>query len=421
MLRPALIPLAPAAAALVLSLGLPASVRAQAAEPARGPVLVGSTRPSSEVPRRDYALLIGVDRYDHFPRLNNPVRDASEIEAELKTFYGFDTTLMPNPTEAEILEALKKLALKTYGPEDQVFIFYAGHGEVDEVDEGYIAGTDSVSQARGGRNPLSHAYVQRIVSKIAAKHVFLVLDSCFSGTFDPRISSAGARSSAEQISGPELLSRNLGLNARLWLSSGRKEAVSDGVSGQGSPFARMLLDAFRSYGGDSGIVTTANIFSAAQGLRTPPAWGELPDHSPGGQFVFAVGGSGHVTRPKPLPPLERERPQIAALLDEYRGAYRNRSVEAVARIYPSLPAAERNGLRQSFTRDCRAYDVAFDAPEIFLTNAEGTAAQVTVDATYSCTPIGGQKPQRAAMRDVYHLRKVNDAWVISSATSSVRP
>jgi hypothetical protein len=403
-----------------LSLGLwVAAAHAQTAEPSRGPTLVGST-PASDTQRRDYALLIGVDQYDHFPRLNNPVRDATEVEAELKKVYGFETTLLANPTEQTILDTLKNLALKKYGPEDQVFVFYAGHGEVDEVDEGYISGTDSVSQAKGGRNALSHAYVQRIVSKIAAKHVFLVLDSCFSGTFDPRISSAGARASAEQISNSELLSRNLALNARLWLSSGRKEAVSDGVSGQGSPFARMLLDTFRTYGGDTGIVTTANIFAAAQSLRTSPAYGELPDHSPGGQFVFAVGGGGHVFRPKPLPPLERERPQIASLLEEYRAAYRNRSLDALIRIYPSMPQVERNGLRQAFTRDCRAYDVTFETPQIFL-SGEGTTAQVTVNATYSCTPIGGQKPQRAATRDVFQLRKVGDAWAISTATSSTKP
>jgi len=244
-----------------------------------------------------------------------------------------------------------------------------------------------------------------------------VLDSCFSGTFDPRIGGVASRSAYEQITSPELLSRNLNLNARLWLTSGRNEAVSDGIAGQGSPFARMLLETLRSYGGNTGIVTTANIFSAAQSLKTLPAWGELPNHAPGGQFVFAVGGRGNVARPRALTPLERERPLIVGALDSYRAAYHDRSIDALATVYPSMRAAERTALQQTFTRDCRAFDVTFGDPDI-LTNADGTGAQVTVEATYSCTPVTGQKAQRATTRDVYQMKKVGDLWQIASTTSA---
>jgi hypothetical protein len=368
--------------------------------------------------RRDYALVIGVDNYKHFPPLNNPVQDATQLAAELKTVFGFETTLLTDPTEAQILEAMKTFALRTYDPEDQVFIFYGGHGELDEVDEGYISGVDSVPHGKGGRSALSHAYVQRIVTKIAARHVFLVLDSCFSGTFDPRVATAGVRAAQDQITAAELLARNLSLNARLWLTSGRNDVVSDGVAGQGSPFARMLLDTLRSYGGESGIVTTANIFSAAQVLKTQPAWGELPNHSPGGQFVFAVGGGGNVVRPRPLSALERERPLIQSALDSFAAAYKQRNVQALALVYPTLPEAERRALQRAFASDCREYSVTLATPEMFLTNGEGTAAQVIADATYTCAPANGQRPQAAHTRDVFQMRKQGDTWVIAGATST---
>jgi hypothetical protein len=147
--------------------------------------------------------------------------------------------------------------------------------------------------------------------------------------------------------------------------------VSDGVAGQGSPFARMLLDTLRSYGGESGIVTTANIFSAAQVLKTQPAWGELPNHSPGGQFVFAVGGGGNVVRPRPLSALERERPLIQSALDSFAAAYKQRNVQALALVYPTLPEAERRALQRAFASDCREYSVTLATPEMFLTNGEG--------------------------------------------------
>jgi hypothetical protein len=391
------------------------------AEPAsRGAILVGAPG-SADVPAgTDFALLIGNDDYQRFPRLSNPVRDVTALEEELRTVYRFETKLLTNATESAILEELRSIALREWRPEDQVFIFYAGHGEVDDVDEGYISGVDTTPIASGGRSALSHSYVRRMVTRISAKHVFLVMDSCFSGTFDPRIAGSGTRSVYERITSPELMRRNLGLEARLWLTSGRNEAVSDGLPGQGSPFARMVLDGLRSYGGDTGVVTSATLFSAAQSLQTQPAWGELPNHSPGGQFVFAVGGRANIGNFRPVPPLERERPLIAQALEHYQAAYRSRSVEALLQVYPSLSRGERDGLQRTFTRDCRGYDVQFESPQIALTNADATTAQVTVNATYTCTPVIGQRPQRADTQDVFELRKLGDRWEFVSSTSKLR-
>jgi hypothetical protein len=369
---------------------------------------------------KDFALLIGIDEYQHFPPLSNPVLDVKALDHELRTVYQFETKLLINATEAVVLEELKSIALRAWRPEDQVLIFYAGHGEVDQVDEGYISGVDTVPVSKGGRSALSHAYLQRIVSRITATHVFLIMDSCFSGTFDPRIAGTRTRSVYDRITSLELLRRNLKLDARLWLTSGRNEAVSDGLPGQGSPFARMVLDTLRSYGGDTGVVTSATLFSAAQSLRTQPAWGELANHSPGGQFVFAVGGRSNIGKFRAVPPLEREQPLIERALARYVAAYQQRSLTALLEVYPSLRREERDGLQQAFAKDCRAYEVQFQSPQIALLNAEATTAQVTVPATYICTPMVGQRQQRAETQDVFQLRKSGDQWQITGTTSTLR-
>jgi caspase domain-containing protein len=59
-------------------------------------------------PRRgkDYALVIGVGAYAHFPRLSNPVDDARGIAKSLHEVYGFKVTLLENPTRAQIFDSI---------------------------------------------------------------------------------------------------------------------------------------------------------------------------------------------------------------------------------------------------------------------------------------------------------------------------
>jgi len=245
-------------------------------------------------PRHDYALLIGVDEYEHFPKLANPVDDAGTIGRELHEVYGFETKVLANSTQAEVLDALRELARKTYGPEDQLFVFIAGHGEYVELGEGgegYLIARDSKPQTDGGVNPLSHANLRQILQNVRVPHLLLALDSCFSGTFDPALSSGGARSNPYEAAGrADLMLRNLKLKAKWWVTSGGKEYVSDGIPKNHSPFARKFLETLRTYGGPSGILTSAKLLADMGELRVAPRYGSFPDSDAGAQFLF-------VTRP----------------------------------------------------------------------------------------------------------------------------
>jgi len=126
-----------------------------------------------------------------------------------------------------------------------------------------------------------------------------------------------------------------------------------------------------------------------------------------------------VTAPAPAPvvsALERERPGILQALDRYRTAHQHRNVDEVAAIYPSIPAAAKKGLQQTFGSVCRAYDVTFGAPEITI-NQDGTVAQVIVSSTYTCTPRTAQKLPPSSMQDTFQLRRNGDRWIIAARGS----
>src|ERR1044071_3209494 len=81
--------------------------------------------------RTDYALVFATDQYDNWPDLVNPVFDSRTIADELTRTYGYKVELVENPTQEDILKKLREYIGRRYKPLDQLFIFFAGHGNYD--------------------------------------------------------------------------------------------------------------------------------------------------------------------------------------------------------------------------------------------------------------------------------------------------
>ena len=114
------------------------------------------------------------------------------------------------------------------------------------------------------------------------------MDVCFGGTFDDAIASARAEDVYAEISQSEYILRKLSVKTRKYLTSGGKEYVSDGIPGEHSPFARRILDAFESFGGDDGILTLKELYPYVEKLNPEPRMGIFGEDAPGSEFVFVV-------------------------------------------------------------------------------------------------------------------------------------
>ncbi|MBO0857838.1 MAG: caspase family protein [Chloracidobacterium sp.] len=141
-----------------------------------------ATAPASEA--RYHALLIAVQQYDH-PNVNTldyPVSDAQRIERELTSRYTFDprnVTLLKNPDRRSILDALDLMTEKLK-PEDNLLIFYAGHGYWDEDrKQGYWLPRDAMRERRA--DWISNSDLRDAIRGIKAKHILLISDACFAG------------------------------------------------------------------------------------------------------------------------------------------------------------------------------------------------------------------------------------------------
>ena len=236
------------------------------------------------------ALLFATNVYDSYSDLINPVVDASSLSAEFVNNYKVIVELVENPTLNETVKKIREYAKMKYTPQDQLFIFFAGHGTYDRIfKEGYVISKDSKSSDETKTSYLSHSNLRTMINNIPCDHVFLVMDVCFGGTFDPLI--AGSHRGAgmyEEISTEDFIERKSKYKTRLYLTSGGNEYVPDGRPGHHSPFMRKFLEALRNYGGLDGIVTVNEILPYIEKVEPQPRYGEFGDNEPGSDFLLVV-------------------------------------------------------------------------------------------------------------------------------------
>ena len=238
----------------------------------------------------DYALLFATDSYIHWSNLWNPLFDAAAIRTDLQEIYGFQVELVHNPTREKILETLLKYAEKEYTDEDQLLIFFAGHGYFNpKFKEGYLVAHDTkkADDDITMGSYLSHSEFRNYVDRMSCKHIFLVMDTCYSGTFDQQIAMRGDEDDISKPLTNSDIIRKLEYTTRWYLTSGGKEQVSDGLPGRHSPFAREFLEALRSSGGRDNILTIDEVLMYMDRIKNPqPRSSGFGTNEPGSDFLF---------------------------------------------------------------------------------------------------------------------------------------
>ena len=261
------------------------------------PIVLSVTRKREEV-RNDYALLFGVNSYEHFDpwhKLTNPIPDAEAIGNELKNRYGFAVEVVEDPSRNEILTKINEYARKRYNDNDQLLIFFAGHGYYEDrnnIGIGYLVASDTLPPEadRGKSSYISHGDLRERIENIGCEHIFLMVDACFSGTFDAPVTqfnrARGANRIPDDVTKKQFIKQSLAYKTRWYLTSGGKEYVSDGIPNQHSPFTRRVLEALRSNPGQHSILTLEDIGRYVEKARPQPRAGEFGSNAPGSNFLF---------------------------------------------------------------------------------------------------------------------------------------
>ncbi len=239
---------------------------------------------------RYYALVIGNNAYTHLDKLKTAITDAREIARILKTQYGFSVTQLTNATRDQIIFALDEYR-KILKAEDNLLIYYAGHGWQDrESERGYWLPVDANRDTRA--RWVSNADVTDTLKALKARHVLIVADSCYAGTLtrspDMQINTTRGLKLTEQPN--NYLETLMGRKSRTVLASGALEPVSDQGGGKHSVFAYAFL---KSLNENQAIIDGTQLFIKVRqqvllNARQTPQYSDIrfAGHDVGGDFVF---------------------------------------------------------------------------------------------------------------------------------------
>ncbi|MEZ5559557.1 MAG: caspase family protein [Pseudomonadales bacterium] len=188
---------------------------------------------------RYHALVIGNDEYLYLPKLETAVADATAIAGLLEARYGFQVTRLINADRYQILSALNHLR-ETLTAQDNLLIYYAGHGELDQVNmRGHWLPVDA--EPDSSANWVSNVAVTDVLNAMSAKQILVLADSCYSGSLT-RSALTELRSGMTAAEEQNWVRTMLQRRSRLAMTSGGLSPVLDAGGGAHSVFARALIE-----------------------------------------------------------------------------------------------------------------------------------------------------------------------------------
>lgn len=277
-----------------------------------------------------WAMVVGINQYQHWPQLSYAVHDAKSVGDLLRQQYGFKADHVfelydTNATREKISDLLTNTLADParIKPDDRVFIFFAGHGMTRSLPSGrnlgYIIPVDAGLDTFASTS-ISMTHLQDFSDMIPAKHVYFIMDSCYSGIALTRGGVADSRYLGE------IANRRA---RQILTAGGASQEVADGGPEGHSIFTWSLLQGLKGEADlDHNHIITASELGAfiapkvSENSNQTPAFGNLVGNE-GGDFLFELSlpGEGNQARtdlPSSLPPqqpgeAEKLRVALAAM------------------------------------------------------------------------------------------------------------
>lgn len=216
-------------------------------------------RPSVDLPAQDprefqdirfgryYALIIGNKDYAFLDDLRSPLSDARRIKELLETRYGFSAVLIADADDQTMLNAVNDL-FEQLRPEDNLLIYYAGHGYLSERAGGQrLRGYWLPVNAEPDRftHWVNNSVISDHLDRIKARSVLVIADSCYAGAMADE-SSALLLGSAQAGLSEASIRDGLARRSRMVISSGGLKPVLDTLDGRHSLFAKSFIEVLES-------------------------------------------------------------------------------------------------------------------------------------------------------------------------------
>ena len=237
--------------------------------------------------RKDYAVFFVCSGYDYgWETLNFTNGEAEEISSILRENYNFEVEIVPQTTRKSIVETLSKYKKKTYGPRDQLLLFFSMHGVHDkDSEEGYLIPKDGKKKDETYESWYSHSALRNLARSIPCNRVLVAIDACYSGIFgtfrgDEPEAPVWEKTDYQCEEKMRLAFRE-GEMTRKYLTAGGDNRVTSK-----SVFAKRWIAALRDNGGDDGLLSVGALYSDyLKYAGQNPTFGDFVE-STAGDFVF---------------------------------------------------------------------------------------------------------------------------------------
>ena len=204
-----------------------------------------------------YALIIGNNEYLYLEKLDAAENDAREVAKVLEYKYEFKVTRLYNATRKDTVNGMHDISRKLNN-EDSLLIYYAGHGIFDkDEDEGYWLPVDAIKSTSA--EGIGNAWITKQVKATKARHVLLLIDSCFAGSIT-KTRSASSLVPRKNLD-PKFIERKSSKKSRMVITSGGNEPVVDSDGGDHSWFAKKLLEILKE---NNDVIYSLNIYDELQ-------------------------------------------------------------------------------------------------------------------------------------------------------------
>jgi hypothetical protein len=205
---------------------------------------------------RFYALVIGNQHYQSIESLQTPIGDVQRAAKVLANKYGFTVQVLEDANDVTMLKALNDLngILK---PEDNVLIYYAGHGtrlQTGKTESGYWLPVNADAPPQD-TYWVPNEQITAHLGRLPAKRVLVVADSCYAGLLSTDPSFLFLDNTGFTL---DYIKYKLPKRSRLLFSSGGDQPVLDTGGGRNSVFAEAFLDELES---NQGVMAAPDLFT----------------------------------------------------------------------------------------------------------------------------------------------------------------
>ena len=256
-----------------------------------------------------YALIIGIDKYENVKPLNYAVKDAESIQDILVSTFNFpagNITLLKNEeaTKQNIIEAFSDITTKAE-ESDRVLIYFAGHGDTDDLPEGgemgYLLPVDGDNDNLFVTS-IAMDDLKRISLMSKAKHLLYLIDACYGGLLTIGARGLDSKTTPNYI---EKITKNK--SRQIITAGGRGEPVIEKSEWGHSAFTlnlnRGLKDGNADMNADGyitanelGMFLREQVTIDSENQQTPQ-YGKMTSQE--GEFVFVYAENTAVFQDKP--------------------------------------------------------------------------------------------------------------------------